>query len=192
MPELPPIGFDRLLVVVTGSIGAAFLPADLAWLRRAYPDLQITTAVTKTANRFVTLDALACITGGETLRDEWPDGGDATHVRLQQWAQAIMVVPATMNYLARLALGLADSPSLLAIHCSTAPVVVAPGLPPGGWDSPVARHHVEAIESRDTVSVIPPIATYSFTTKAADAHGPPPFAAILGTLELTRRRLTEK
>lgn len=187
MPELPPIGFDRLLLVVTGSINAAFLPPDLVWLRRAYPDLEITTVITRTASRFVTVDTLQGVTGGETVIDEWPPGGEAVHVRLQQWAQAIMVIPATLHYLARLALGLGDSPSLLAIHCGTAPVVVAPSLPPGGWGSPVVERHVGDLRARG-ITVIDPVPTYSLTTGEDDAHGPPPFLAVLGTLELARRK----
>jgi phosphopantothenoylcysteine synthetase/decarboxylase len=190
-PRLPPLGFRRLLLVVTGSLNATFLPRDLAWLRSAYPELETQIVLTRSALRFITATSVGCITGRATIIDEWPEPvADAVHVTLQQWAQAIMVYPASLNYLARLALGLADSPSLLAIQCSAAPVVVAPALPPGGWDSPVTAGHVAALRQRPTVTVLPPSPVRSFTTGRDDAYGPPPFAAALGTVELQRRRLT--
>ncbi|WP_144122545.1 flavoprotein [Catellatospora sichuanensis] len=191
-PRLPPLGFRRLLLVATGSLNAAFLPRDLAWLRSAYPELEVQVVLTRSALQFITATAAGCITGREAIVDEWPQpAAEALHVTLQQWAQAVMVYPAGLNYLARLALGLADSPSLLAIQCSTAPVVVAPALPPGGWDSPVTAAHVAALAQRPTITVLPPVPVLSFTTGRDDAHGPPPFTAALGSVELLRRRLRE-
>lgn len=191
-PRLPPLGFRRLLLVATGSLHAAFLPRDLTWLRTAYPELEVQAVLTRSALQFLTPTTVGCITGRDAIVDEWPTpAADALHVTLQQWAQAIMVYPASLNYLARLALGLADAPTLLAIHCSTAPVVVAPALPPGGWTSPVATAHVAALAQRPTITVLPPVPVLSFTTGRDDAHGPPPFAAALGSAELLRRRLQE-
>lgn len=190
--KLPPLGFRRLLLVATGSLNAAFLPRDLAWLRMAYPELEVQVVLTRSALQFLTATTVGAITGRDAIVDEWPvPAADALHVRLQQWAQGIMVYPASLNYLARLALGLADAPSLLAIHCSTMPMVVAPALPPGGWDSPVTAAHVAALRQRPTITVLSPVPVLSFTTGRADADGPPPFAAALGSLELLRRRLQE-
>ncbi len=188
----PPLGMRRLLVVVTGSLHAAFLPRDLAWLRAAYPQLEVQAVLTRSALQFLTETAVGNITGQEAIVDEWPTpAADAVHVRLQQWAQGIMVYPASFHYVARLALGLADTPSLLAIQCSAAPVVVAPSLPPGGWDNPVTAAHVAALRLRPTIEVLAPMPVHSFTTGREDAYGPPPFAAALGGVELLRRRLQE-
>jgi phosphopantothenoylcysteine synthetase/decarboxylase len=190
--RLPPLGFRQLLLIATGSLNATFLPRDLAWLRIAYPQLETQVVLTRSAQQFITATAVGAITGRPAIIDEWPQPvADAVHVELQQWAQAIMVYPASLNYLARLALGLADSPSLLAIACSGAPVVVAPALPPGGWGSEVTAGHVAALQRRTTVTVLPPVPVRSFSTGRDDAHGPPPFVAALGAVELLRRRLAE-
>ncbi|GAA1410066.1 flavoprotein [Catellatospora coxensis] len=189
-PRLPPLGFRRLLVVATGSLHAAFLARDLAWLRMAYPQLEAQVVLTRSALQFLTPTAVGAITGRAAQVDEWAGPvAEAVHVTWQQWAQAVLVYPASLNYLARLAVGLADSPSLLAIQCSAAPVVVAPALPPGGWDSPVTAAHVAALAQRPTVTVLPPVPVRSFTTGRDDAYGPPPFTAALGTVELLRHRL---
>ena len=133
---VPELGISRMLLVVTGSVSAADLPFWVEWLRASYPDLQIRVVVTRSAERFVTRVALAGRSGGEAFLDAWPDDESvARHVEWERWAQAIVVYPATLNFIARLALGLADTPAMLAAQCATVPVVLAPALPPGGLDS---------------------------------------------------------
>ena len=98
--------------------------------------------LTRSARRFVTPAALAARSGGEVFLDAWPeDEAAARHVEWQQWAQAIVVYPATLNFIARFALGLADTPALLAAQCATVPVVLAPALPPNGLDSAAYQAH---------------------------------------------------
>ncbi|QSB04076.1 flavoprotein [Natronoglycomyces albus] len=189
-PSWPPLSFSRLLVIATGSVSAAYLPADLSWLRTTYPDLSVTVILTPSARQFVTPTALSLITGQEIHIDQWDDDATtAVHVAWNKWAQAILVYPSTLHYLARLALGLADSPSLLTIHCANVPVIVAPALPPGGWQSTVTATHVAAINERPHCQVIPPVPVRSWTTGDNEGWGCAPFAAALGQLELSSRGL---
>ncbi|MDF5757588.1 flavoprotein [Spongiactinospora sp. TRM90649] len=187
----PPVGFDRLLLVVTGALAAAFVPQGLAWLRTTYPDLAVRVVLTRAAERFVSPSALGVVSGNPIEPDTWPDAPvtAAPHVVLAEWAQAIVVYPATVHYVSRLALGLADTPSLLALQCTRAPVAVAPAFPPGGWDNPLLRRHVTALEERPNIAVVPPAPARSWTTGRDDAYGAAPFPAVLGTVELRRRAL---
>ncbi|MFD7414017.1 flavoprotein [Kitasatospora purpeofusca] len=182
-------GVSRLLLVATGSTSAADLPYWISWLRDCRPQLELTVVVTRSAERFVTRAALAGRTGGEVLEDTWPqDVGSARHVQLSEWAEAIMVYPATLHFLARLALGMGDSPALLAAQCTTAPVGLAPALPPGGMDSAAYRSHWAALAARANVVVAPPGPGISVTTGRADAWVPAPLPDLL---ELVERRRAE-
>ncbi|GAA2816827.1 flavoprotein [Crossiella cryophila] len=164
-------GFDRLLFVGTGAASAAFLPFWLNWLQLTHPALDTRVVLTRTAQRFVTREALAGFSARPVLTDGWPDepSRSALHVELAEWAEAIVVYPATLHFTARLALGLADSPALLAAQCATAPIAVAPSLPPGGADSAAYRGHQEALRQRDNVVVVPPQPGLSRTTGRQDA-----------------------
>lgn len=183
----PPAGpawradFSRLLVVITGSINAAYAPSWLSWLKLSFPELSLRIVVTRSAQRFVTPQALAVISDTAVLTDEWrsePEPGSA-HTTMAESAEAILVYPATLHYLARLALGIPDTPSLLAIACTQVPVVVAPSLPPGGWDSPVTKEHLERLAARGNVTVIPPVPGFSFTTRQENGCFPPPLPRLL-------------
>ncbi|MFE0462677.1 flavoprotein [Kitasatospora sp. NPDC058965] len=172
----------RLLLVATGSIMVAHLPTELFWLRRQQPELEVQVVLTRSAGRFVSKEALHAVAGRPVLDDAWEPGSDtagARHVEWARWAELAVVWPATMHYTARLALGLADSPSLLALHCTGAPVGVAPSLPPGGWESPVMAGHVAALEARPGVKVVPPEPGLSWTTGKADGWLCPPLTAVL-------------
>ncbi|GAB3206652.1 flavoprotein [Marinactinospora thermotolerans] len=184
---VPEFGVSRLLLVATGSVSTADLPFWGTWLRTCYPDLEIMLALTRSARRFVTPTALHGRINGEVIPDTWPeDDPRALHVELAEWAEAVLVYPATLHFTARLALGLADSPALLAAQCTKAPIVVAPALPPGGVDSPAYLAHRSALAARPNVVVMPPRPGISVTTGRPGAWAPALLPHCLEALERLR------
>jgi phosphopantothenoylcysteine synthetase/decarboxylase len=176
--------FGKLLVVITGSINASFAPQWIAWLRSLRPELDLRIVVTRSAERFLPRAAISVVSGTSSILDEWDDKArpGSLHTALAKWAEAVVIYPATFHYLARLSLGLADSPSLLAIQCTQVPVIVAPALPPGGWESPAVADHLRRLSKRANVSVITPLRGFSLTTGGEDGYYPPPFPQILKEL----------
>ncbi|GAA2538992.1 MULTISPECIES: flavoprotein [Streptomyces] len=187
----PTLGMERLLLVGTGALHAWQLPTWVSWLRLTYPDLALRTVVTRSAERFVTRPALDALSGSETLVDEWPAGGSAraVHVELAQWADAVLVYPATVNFISRYAAGITDTPVLLALQCLQAPVAVAPCLPPGADRSETVREHLATLAARSNVVVAPTTAALSVTTGRHDAQVPPPLPAVIERLEAKRTAL---
>ncbi|MGK4582153.1 flavoprotein [Kitasatospora sp. HPMI-4] len=188
--ETPGLGVDRLLLITSGSASATGMPFWIGWLQEAYPRLEITMVVTGSAQRFVTRQALEFRLRGEVFPDAWPARrARALHVEWAEWAEAVVVYPATLHFMGRLAIGLADSPALLAAQCTTAPVAVAPALPPGGLDSAACRAHWATLAKRPNVALIPPVQGLSLTTGRADGWVPPPMPEVLRGLERCRMRL---
>lgn len=191
-PHAPALGVERLLMVSTGSAYATSLPFWLDWLRASYTGLEVSVVLTGSARRFVTRQALAHRVAGDVLFDEWPeDEVHARHVALAEWAEALVVYPATLHYTARLALGLADSPSLLAAQCTRAPIAVAPALPPGGLDSPAFREHWSQLSARPNVVMVPPEQGRSLTTGRMEAWVPPTLPEVIERLEGRRVQLVD-
>lgn len=190
--QVPDLNVERLLVVTAGSAFATGMPYWIDWLRLSYPELAVKMVLTRSAQRFVTRQALAgrLHRGGEVLLDEWPEHeGTARHVELAEWAQAVVVYPATFHFVARLALGLADSPTLLACHCTRAPVAVAPALPPGGLESAAFQTHWATLAARPNIVLAPPHPGVSLTTGRADAWVPPLLPEVIDMLERRRAEL---
>ena len=175
--------FRRLLVVVTGSPSAADMPACLYVLRQLRPELQIRVVLTRSAARFVTPTALQHRVVTPVLSDSWETTDTPVHVELAAWAEAALVMPATLDYLSRLARGGGDSPSVLALQCTAVPVVVAPGLPPGAVEGPAYRAHWEALTARPNTAVLPPVEALSVGAGETFVGAPGPIDEALDLLE---------
>ncbi len=170
----------KLLHVVTGALSASFAPYWANWVRQQRPDLEVRYLLTPSAERFVTRTALAAVSGADVGPDTWDrDPSHALHVELADWADAVTVYPASLSYLARVAMGMADSPSLLTIACADVPVVLAPALPPGAARGEVYADHLAAIDRRSNVHVVAPHPVISATGGDHAAMSPPPFTVAL-------------
>ncbi|MFF5439206.1 flavoprotein [Streptomyces achromogenes] len=187
--DVPPLGVSRLLLVITGSAAASGMPQWLTWIRAAYPELRLKVVMSPSARRFVTPLSLALRLDEEVAVDAWEECDRARHIEHAEWAEAALVYPATFHFTARLALGLADSPALLTLQCTEAPVAIAPSLPPGGLDSPAFRSHWAALAARPQVVLVPPVQGHSLTTGREDSWVPPPLPDALRRLEERRAAL---
>jgi DNA-binding transcriptional LysR family regulator len=190
----PPFHAERLLVLATGSLGAAFLPYWLNWLRHAYLHLDVRVVVTRSAERFVSRQALAAILGKDVPLDAWVDAPEpgSPHVDYASWPDTVLVYPATYHFLGRFAGGLADTPMLLALQCTSALIGIAPALPPGAAGSHAYRQHRAAIEARPNVAVADPVPTLSAHTRGRDAMAAAPLTTLIERLEKLRATREEE
>src|SRR5439155_12634875 len=105
---------------------AAYMLVDRA-SARTEAECQVRVAMTPAAARFVGAPTFRGVTGQPVLTGMWAsDGAPEPHVFLGDWAQLVLLAPATANVIARVAHGQADdivTATLLAARC---PVVVAP------------------------------------------------------------------
>ncbi|MEU4408992.1 flavoprotein [Streptosporangium sp. NPDC023963] len=190
MTSAPPFGAERLLVLATGSLGAAFLPYWLNWLRHGYPRLEVRVVLTRSAERFVTRQSVAAITGRDVPLDVWPQDPEpgSPHVEYASWPDTVLVYPATYHFLSRFAGGCGDTPALLALQCTSALIGIAPALPPGAAGSYAYRRNLAALKDRPNVVVADPVPTLSTHTRERDALAAAPLSALIEQLERRRER----
>jgi phosphopantothenoylcysteine decarboxylase/phosphopantothenate--cysteine ligase len=187
---LPDFSFRRLLLVGTGALGVSSLPGWLGWLRESHPHIETRVALTRQATTFVAPAALTAISGKPLFHDEWPTQPQvaAPHVELGEWADAVAVFPATFHFVSRLALGLVDTPVMLALQCTGVPIGLAPALPPGGFQSHAFRSHLAALRERPNVVVAEPEIGRSVSTGRLERTTAAPLPTLL---ELIEKRHTE-
>jgi phosphopantothenoylcysteine decarboxylase/phosphopantothenate--cysteine ligase len=142
-------------------------------------------ALTRQATTFVAPAALTAIGGTPLIHDAWPTEPQTTapHVELADWPEAVAVFPATFHFVSRLALGLADTPVMLALQCTTAPIGLAPALPPGGYESHAFRSHLAALRARPQVVVAEPELGRSITTGRVERSTAAPLPTLLDLIE---------
>ena len=148
-----PLAGRRVLLGITGGI-AAYKAAYLARLLKER-GAEVQVLMTPAATRFVGPDTFAALTGRPVHSDVFEHTEEVLHVRLAHEADAAIVAPATANLLAKLALGLADDLLTSTLLELTGPVVVAPAMHTGMWESPATRQNVETLRSRGVTVVGP-------------------------------------
>src|SRR5687768_11417167 len=117
----------RIVVGVGGGI-AAFKAVGLvrALLRLG---AEVRVVMTASGARFVGPTTFSGLTGKAAVVDLWdPRYPGEVHVELADWAQAIVIAPATANLMARAAAGLADDALLATVACAACPVFYAPAM----------------------------------------------------------------
>lgn len=132
----------RVLLGITGGI-AAFKSAELARiLVKSGVDLRV--AMTEAATRFVAPVTMQALSGQAVWTDLWdprvPD--NMAHIELSRDRDLILIAPASADFMAKLAHGLADdllSALALARRC---PLMLAPAMNVEMWDNPATQRNV--------------------------------------------------
>lgn len=151
-PNAPPA---RIVLGVTGGI-AAYKTAELTRLL-VKDGIEVDVVMTEAAQRFVTSTTFQALTGRPVLSDLWASGADNAmgHIAVSRGALAIIVAPASANFLAKLAHGIADdllSTLCLAREC---PLLVAPAMNVQMWSNPATQRNVAQLVS-DGVAILGP------------------------------------
>ena len=146
-------GARNVIVGVSGSIAAYKAPSVIRLLRREGHEVR--TVATEAALRFIGAPALAAVTGRPVSTGVFDDPAAVEHVEMGEWAELVVVAPASADLLARLAAGRADDLLTATILMTTAPVVLAPAMHTRMWTSPATEENVATLRRRG-VSVIPP------------------------------------
>jgi phosphopantothenoylcysteine decarboxylase/phosphopantothenate--cysteine ligase len=144
----------RVALLVSGGI-AAYKIVDLA-SALTQAGCQVRVAMTPSAMRFVGPATFTGVTGNPALTGLWTaDGSPEPHVSLGDWAQLILVAPATANVIGRIASGRSDdivTATLLAARC---PVVVAPAMNDAMWSKPAVQENLGTLRHRGVTVVEP-------------------------------------
>jgi 3-polyprenyl-4-hydroxybenzoate decarboxylase/predicted nicotinamide N-methyase len=172
----------RIVLGVTGAANAIHAPElALALVDRGY---EIRAAATDSALRFITPDAIETITHQRLVRGPWdrasPD--DVPHIRLAEWADLVLVYPASATTLARIAGG--DCSSIVSAVAITtkAKVVLAPSMNPAMLSAPPVARNLDRLRADGFYIVLPAFGHELAVTPSlrTDVLGPaPPVPAIL-------------
>lgn len=139
---------QRILLGVTGGI-AAYKSAELVRrLRERGAEVQV--VMTAAATAFITPLTLQALSGRAVRTGLMDPQAEAamSHIELARWADCILIAPASADFIARLAHGLADD--LLSTVClaSEAPLVVAPAMNRVMWQHPATQANCATLAAR--------------------------------------------
>jgi len=135
----------RILLGITGGI-AAYKAAELTRLLvKAGCDARV--VMTEAATRFITPVTLQALSGQTVWTDLWDPrvADNMAHIELSRDRDAVLVAPASADFMAKVAQGLADdllSTLVLARRC---PLMVAPAMNVEMWQNPATQRNVSRL-----------------------------------------------
>jgi len=149
----PPL--TRIVLGVSGGI-AAYKSAELVRLL-VKDGVTVDVVLTDAGARFVTATTFQALSGRPVLSDLWHSGADNAmgHIAISRGADAIVVAPATADFIRKLAHGAADdllSTLCLAREC---PLLVAPAMNRQMWWNAATQRNVAQLTA-DGVSILGP------------------------------------
>lgn len=145
----------KILLGITGGI-AAYKAAELVRLLvKAGIDVQV--VMTSAACQFITPITMQALSGKPVFIDMWDSsiGNGMPHIELSRNADAILIAPASADFLAKLVHGRADdllSTLCLARDCT---LLVAPAMNKQMWEAPATQRNISQLHA-DGVSILGP------------------------------------
>ena len=145
----------KIALGVAGGI-AIFKVADLT-SKLVQAGAEVRVVMTEAATKLITPITFKELSGNFVATDMWTGNQEfnVEHIALAQWAEALLIAPATANIIGKIAHGIADDMlSTVAIACRK-PIIVCPAMNTGMYENPVVQGNIAALEQRGMI-IMPP------------------------------------
>jgi phosphopantothenoylcysteine decarboxylase/phosphopantothenate--cysteine ligase len=138
----------RIILGITGGI-AAYKSAEIA-RRLQDHGAEVRVIMTDSAQEFIRPLTLQALTGKPVHTDLLDPKAEAAmgHIELARWADAILVAPATANFMAALSQGTAHDLLTTVCLASSGKIIVAPAMNQAMWSQPASQQNIESLKRR--------------------------------------------
>ena len=147
----------KVAVYMTGGIAMYKAVQVVRNLEKAGHEVRV--IMTKNAEHFVTSNTLAALTKYPVLDDLWSkeNEGSIPHVHLARWTELALVVPATANFIAKMANGIADDAASTTILATAAPKLVIPAMNDQMWNNPATQRNLQFLKENQVQIMEPAV-----------------------------------
>ncbi len=137
----------KILLCVTGGI--AVYKAVALTSKLVQQGAQVKVIMSQSACKFVTPLSFQALSRNDVFTDTFEEKNPAviSHIDLADWADVVLVAPATANVIGKLANGLADDMITTTLLASTAPVWIAPAMNVHMYDHPAVKTNMNRLAS---------------------------------------------
>ena len=145
----------RIALGVTGGI-AAYKAAELVRLL-IKQGASVQVAMTEAATHFVTPVTFQALSGKPVFTDQWDPriANNMAHIDISREADVLLVAPASADFLAKVAHGLADDLLTTLVLARDCPLLVAPAMNRQMWENPATRRNIATL-CNDGVTLLGP------------------------------------
>ncbi len=145
----------RIALGITGGI-AAYKSAELVRLL-VKQGASVQVAMTEAAAHFVTPTTFQALSGNHVFTDQWDTsaGNAMAHINFSREADVLLIAPASADYLAKTANGIADNLLTTLTLARNCPLLVAPAMNRQMWSNPATQRNVATLQG-DGVTILGP------------------------------------
>lgn len=136
----------RVVIGVTGGI-AVYKALDIISALRKQ-DVEIKVIMTESAKQFVTPLAFQSLSQNMVITDMFaePKAWEIQHISLAQWADIMLIAPATANIIGKVANGIADDMLSTSIMATEAKVIFAPAMNTKMYENKIVQDNINKLK----------------------------------------------
>lgn len=144
-------------IVVGVSAGIAAYKAAALTSLLVQAGAGVTAVLTMNARKFIGTATFAALTGRPVATRGFDQSAHplGAHIELAARADCVVVAPASADFLAKAAHGMADDLLTTLLLCAECPVIVAPAMNAAMWKHPAVQRNVEQVAA-DGARIVPP------------------------------------
>ncbi len=145
----------NILIGVTGGIAAYKVVEVASRLKKLGANVRV--MMTRNATEFVSPRTFQEITGNAVSVEMFGDAANfhVAHIALADFADVILIAPATANFLAKAAHGIADDLLTTTVLASDKPLIIAPAMNTKMFDNPATQDNLKILRSRGATIIEP-------------------------------------
>ena len=136
----------KILIIIGGGI-AAYKSLDLIRLLKKNNN-DVKTILTKSGKEFVTPLSITTLTKNKTFEDIFDKNAEAEidHISLSRWADLIIVMPTTANFMTKLSLGKAEDLATTVILASNKDILLVPAMNVRMWIHKATQKNLKTLQ----------------------------------------------
>ncbi|RUT36252.1 bifunctional phosphopantothenoylcysteine decarboxylase/phosphopantothenate--cysteine ligase CoaBC [Paenibacillus zeisoli] len=145
----------KILLGVSGGI-AAFKAASLC-SKLVQSGAEVKVIMTESATKFITELTLQALSRGPVYTDTFDEKDPAviSHIDLADWADLVLVAPATANIIAKMSVGIADDMLSTTLLATEAPIMLAPAMNVHMYQHPTVVRNLADLAARGVMMAEP-------------------------------------
>jgi len=184
----------KILLVMTGGI-ACYKSLELIRLLKQR-NIEVSVIMTQGAQQFITPLAVSALTGEPTYHQLFSLDEEIkmSHIRHTRDVDLVLVAPATANFIAKLAQGLADDLASTAILASEKPLYIAPAMNVNMWHNAAFQRNLKQLQKDGTQIIKPTSGALACGEKGQGRMEEPEYIAqyISGKNKRQKKSITQK
>jgi phosphopantothenoylcysteine decarboxylase/phosphopantothenate--cysteine ligase len=136
----------KIILGIGGGISAYKSAEVCRRLKKSGAEVQV--VMTQAGTKFITPLTMETLSGNEVVAEMFPQHRmvGTRHVNLAQWADLVLVAPATYNLIGKISCGMADDILTTVISSTRAPVILAPAMNVNMYENPICQQNIEKLK----------------------------------------------